>query len=257
MNPVPNWQTTPANVYDEVARLGYGDAYGGVLESYEDAFVAGRVQRMLRGAAIRLGRTARVLDAGCGTGEALGSLNGLPSSHYTGVDISPRMIREAHNRHASCRARFICADFAEYAPAPKPDLIVSLWGPFNYAGLGRSLGWAARALAPGGSLLAVLYGAAHEYSDRALYPPGLRACIPSGINATREGARQAARVAFPAHHIEVLPFSSEAIAKATPSPARWEQDLVRLRVDSGTESRYLLLEVVAAPSAIQEPQEHG
>jgi ubiquinone/menaquinone biosynthesis C-methylase UbiE len=82
-----------AATYDLVA-TSYADALP------DDSYEADLDRAMIADFAARVGRTAarRVLDAGCGAGRMAPVLAGR-GLQYTGVDLSPAMVRTARDRH--------------------------------------------------------------------------------------------------------------------------------------------------------------
>jgi trans-aconitate 2-methyltransferase len=94
-----------------------------------------------------------VVDLGCGPGNSTQLLIArFPDAEVIGVDSSPDMLRQAHQRLPGCR--FIEADLSTWTPEPGTDLLfgnaVFHWVPDHPAVLKRLL----QALAPG-SVLAV------------------------------------------------------------------------------------------------------
>jgi malonyl-CoA O-methyltransferase len=139
----------------------------------------------------------RILDAGCGTGYALGLLSRRrPDARIVAADFAPAMVTAA----MSDRVPGICADIEAL---PFADASFDLyWSSlaFQWCDLDRALREAARVLAPGGRLavsslapgtLAEL-GAAFAGTDRHRhvldFAPGERlasACAEAGLSAPR------------------------------------------------------------------------
>ncbi len=91
----------------------------------------------------------RILDAGCGTGYALGGLaRAYPAATLFALDFAPAMLR----RHPSGAALPVCADI-EHLPVAA-DSLDALWSSYalQWCNPRRALPEMARALAPGGQL---------------------------------------------------------------------------------------------------------
>lgn len=72
-----------------------------------------------------------ILDVGCGFGLLLGHLmeRGYPIKEYVGVDISPKIVEMAREKHP--QARFICADICDNSVSlPRCDYVLTN-GMFN------------------------------------------------------------------------------------------------------------------------------
>lgn len=97
----------------------------------------------------------RLLDMGCGTGQLLDEIQGLPGTtrwDYTGVDAAPAMVAEARRKHPD--ARFECADVMTCAAPPAAFDVVVCAHAFPYmpdksAAFARLASW----LRPGGRML--------------------------------------------------------------------------------------------------------
>ncbi len=73
---------------------------------------------------ITLGAPGRVVDLGCGTGNATPLMRRRwPDARITGVDASPDMLARARETHPD--VTWIEADLAEWAPDEAPDLVFS------------------------------------------------------------------------------------------------------------------------------------
>lgn len=72
---------------------------------------------------------SRVLDLGCGIGDALAALK---PSYGIGVDISGAMVAEASARHPELT--FVAADIED------PDFVGSINGPFDYLVVSEAIG---------------------------------------------------------------------------------------------------------------------
>jgi SAM-dependent methyltransferase len=151
--------------------------------------------RTLSGLLRRRNRAARVLDAGCGTGNtAIALARLLPHVSFTGIDRSRRALavarRTAHTK-GTANVVFQAADLSRPACAPGTlDVVLSLGVvhhmPDRSAALARLREW----LAPGGRLLLWVYGRhgrhAHNLNQRFLKAV-TRGCDP----ARRYAAAQA------------------------------------------------------------------
>lgn len=112
---------------------------------------------------------AYVVDLGCGTGEATGTLlDRWPGARIDGVDVSPDMIDVARSRWRPGRLEFIQADLRTWTPARPVDVLVSnaalQWVPEHLDLLPQLFGW----LAPGGWLAFQVPGNYREPSHRIL-----------------------------------------------------------------------------------------
>ncbi|MEU6144993.1 methyltransferase domain-containing protein [Streptomyces sp. NPDC047081] len=110
---------------------------------------------LFAGAGVRL--ADRVLDVGCGTGEATRIAARIAArGHVVGVDVSAPLLRTARERTASEKLRnvvYVEAD-AEVHPFPRAgfDVILSGGGVTSFADHSAAFGRLARALLPGGRL---------------------------------------------------------------------------------------------------------
>jgi len=100
----------------------------------------------------------RVLDVGCGTGEFAGWLAHETSSNVVGLDLSERMVELTRQRDVDA----VVGD-VQYLPFHNGafDCVTALWMLFHVPDLNRALVEIARALRPGGSLVAVTNGVEH------------------------------------------------------------------------------------------------
>lgn len=94
---------------------------------------------------------ATALDIGCGTGEFTQEL-GKRVSKVCGIDLSPRMIDEANNRHKEDNIDYIVQDFEELSEDIKYDYIVSI-ATFHHLSLEDSLPKISRMLKNNGKLI--------------------------------------------------------------------------------------------------------
>lgn len=73
----------------------------------------------------RLTAGARVLDLGCGTGNAVAvAARAFPASHFTGLDINPDVVAQA-GEHKPVNAEFVVGDAAELRADPPYDVITA------------------------------------------------------------------------------------------------------------------------------------
>ncbi|MFK7885738.1 MAG: methyltransferase domain-containing protein [Gammaproteobacteria bacterium] len=102
-----------ARAFDSAAAT-YDEA--GVVAQQTGAELLGRLEVLAQ-------TPATVLDAGCGTGAALGQLRGrYPAAELIGVDISPEMVARARVAHPSARVE--CLDLHELdLPNESVDLV--------------------------------------------------------------------------------------------------------------------------------------
>ncbi len=110
-------------------------------------------ERVLQREVATLG-PGRVLDLGCGNGANALAL-AAAGWQVTGVDCAASAIAlaRAAARSQGLDARFLCADFSDWQPDARYDLVISTYAlPAGAAGQGM-LRKAAQALRPGGILL--------------------------------------------------------------------------------------------------------
>ncbi|MDX3193999.1 methyltransferase domain-containing protein [Streptomyces sp. MN03-5084-2B] len=73
----------------------------------------------------RLTAGARVLDLGCGTGNAVSvAARAFPASHFTGLDINPNVVEQAQEHHLP-NTEFVVGDAAELTADPPYDVITA------------------------------------------------------------------------------------------------------------------------------------
>jgi 2-polyprenyl-3-methyl-5-hydroxy-6-metoxy-1,4-benzoquinol methylase len=73
----------------------------------------------------RLTAGARVLDLGCGTGNAIAvAARAFPASHFTGLDINASVVEQA-NENKPANADFVVGDAAELSADPPYDVITA------------------------------------------------------------------------------------------------------------------------------------
>ena len=96
----------------------------------------------------------RVLDVGCGNGRYTSALRTrFPRKTYIGIDLSEGLIREAQRNDASIG--FQVANFLEYRPYSRHDLIVMRFLVQHLTNFGDVLEAGERLLRPGGGLLVI------------------------------------------------------------------------------------------------------
>ncbi len=106
-------------------------------------------------------KSVNIVDAGCGEGYFLGSLQKVVASPSYGVDVSKEAIRLAARRHKS--SRWIVANVMRRMPfaCDSLDMILSVLAPRNVEEF-------ARVLKPDGSLMLVVPGPNHLFELRSL-----------------------------------------------------------------------------------------
>lgn len=126
------------------------DAVAELYDRARPAPPAELVEAMLELGGLRPGD--RVLEVGCGTGQATRPLaeSGLA---VEALELGPALAALARERLADCPAvRVLTADFERWTPPRRYDAVVSVQA-FHWIGPERGLPLAAAALRPGGSLL--------------------------------------------------------------------------------------------------------
>lgn len=144
-------------------------AYDAVSSVYDSSFTD-RAAAVETTAAFRLMRrwlrSGAVVDLGCGTGLMLEQLPVSPS-HYTGVDVSARMLDCARSKFP--QHRFVQDDMRCFLDSVQGcSTIVSAFGSFSYVMDPRPVLRSMRsALRPGGSFFVMAYG--RRSADRPGY----------------------------------------------------------------------------------------
>lgn len=98
----------------------------------------------------------KVLDLGCGTGALLDRILRInaPFEKYTGIDISPDMLKRADAKYSDERILFYCLDInSEPLPTENYDLTVSAWAFEHFYDPKSVVIKAWEQLNPGGSML--------------------------------------------------------------------------------------------------------
>lgn len=139
---------------------GRGDA--GAYQRYLGSMDASMRQKVAMTAAHLLGR-GRVADMGMGSGAGTAALAALyPELTVVGVDVDPRMVELAREKHALPNLSFVVGDIAERVFPPRSlDGIfdssvlhhVTSFGGYDHARAGRALAAQAEALADHGVLI--------------------------------------------------------------------------------------------------------
>ena len=146
----------PANRDQVQAWDGDEGAYWADHADYFDRSVAAYHQRLLAAAAI--GRTERVLDIGCGTGQTTrDAARAAPRGSALGVDLSARMLEVARRQAAVeglANVEFEQAD-AQIHPFPTEgfEVAISRTGAMFFGDLTAAFTNISRALGPGGRLV--------------------------------------------------------------------------------------------------------
>jgi ubiquinone/menaquinone biosynthesis C-methylase UbiE len=183
----------------------------------------------------RLGRGGDVIDYACGTG-LLSIAAAQRGARVVGVDLSAGMLAEARAKAAAARleVRFVQADAESWAPPARAfDAVVAGYLP-KYVAMDRWLPHAARALRPGGLLLAYDFTYPANLAARAAWEAWWRrlgprlatqpawgevaAELPALIRRTRWlPAMQAAlpRHGFSGVRVRALTFGAAALVEAT------------------------------------------
>lgn len=108
--------------------------------------------------AVAEGGPARVLDAGCGTGDLSERLQQLLAVDLVALDLSPRMVELAHARGLKAmRGDIEALPFAD----EEFDCVLANRILYHVPNLDKGLAEIARMLRPGGTLVAVTYGTEH------------------------------------------------------------------------------------------------
>ena len=150
----------PANLEQARSWDGDGGAYWAANTSRFDKAVASHHERLMAAATIR--RAERVLDIGCGTGEATRDAAwAAADGAVLGVDLSGQMIELARRLAAEqgiTNARFEQADAQVYRfPSSSFDVAISRTGTMFFANPGAAFANIAQALAPGGRLAILVW----------------------------------------------------------------------------------------------------
>lgn len=105
----------------------------------------------------------RVLDVGCGHGRLAALLGRFPLESYTGIDLSSEAVQQAQEADIA-GARFEEADFDEWEPPERFDLIVFVDSLYYAENPVATLRRYAEALSPDGFFVVSMY----RYSNNAL-----------------------------------------------------------------------------------------
>ncbi|OGC95081.1 MAG: hypothetical protein A2W25_04780 [candidate division Zixibacteria bacterium RBG_16_53_22] len=131
------------------------NAYGEFSQYYDllgwGAFARNCAVRLRAFFKLRGAKPQNILDLACGTGELEKAL-GMSKIAFTGVDLSPGMIREAGRKYP--RGKFIVGDAASVRLREKFEMVVLLFDSANhmksFSHLSQVFRNARRHLAPGG-----------------------------------------------------------------------------------------------------------
>ncbi len=170
-------------------------------------WLAGMHRRTAARVAAVLPRGGRLLDIGCGPGRLLAQVAAQrPDASLTGVDLSERMVELATARLGgdAGRARVLRGDAAALpVPDGSADVITAVLTAHHWEDLTRGVDEAARALAPGGTVLVVemrgparhvsraLRGALGQVDRRTVWAVGLP--LLHGLRASRDQGVDRAR----------------------------------------------------------------
>jgi SAM-dependent methyltransferase len=117
----------------------------------------------------------RVLEVGCGPGEAADRIAGETGADVVAIDISPRMVEIA-------RGQGVDAHVADVQDLPFDDssfdLALAAWMLFHVPDLDRALSELRRVLVPGGRLVAVTNSELHLSEARELAGINMRGRVP-------------------------------------------------------------------------------
>lgn len=120
-----------------------------------------------------------IVDCPCGAGAALRELTPDRAVRYVGVDLSPAMLRRAHNRVRKRGLTQVELIRGDATAIPLPDgsagLFLSYWGLHCFDDPGAALDEAARVLEPGGTLVGSTFLLGREtLGQRLLIRPGFQ-----------------------------------------------------------------------------------
>jgi ubiquinone/menaquinone biosynthesis C-methylase UbiE len=146
----------PSNVEQLAAWDGDAGAYWAARADRFDEGVAGYRDQFLAAAAI--GATAKVLDVGCGSGQATrDAARCATAGSALGVDLSARMIELARQRAASEQVANVTFHQADAQVHPFPDhsftIAISRHGAMFFRDAPTAFTNLARAISPGGRLV--------------------------------------------------------------------------------------------------------
>jgi SAM-dependent methyltransferase len=118
-----------------------------------------------------------IVDCPCGAGAAFAAMPRNGSRSYTGVDLSPAMLRRAERRAAAldgARIELLRGDAASLPlPSDHADLFLSYWGLHCFEDPAAALREAARVTKPGGRLVGSTFVRGARLRQRLLIRPGL------------------------------------------------------------------------------------
>ena len=144
-----------------------------VWDGDEGAYFAAHADRFNRGVALHhrrlldaaaIGTSDRVLDVGCGTGQATrDAARAAPEGHVLGVDLSAVMLDYARRRAAAERLGNVAFEQADAQIHPFRadafDVVISRFGCMFFAGLRAAFANIVRAVRPGGRVVLLTWQA--------------------------------------------------------------------------------------------------
>ena len=125
-----------------------------LLEAQTDVFFPHEIEFFL--SCPPWSRARAVLDVGCGNGYYLSKLKTFfPQKSYTGIDVAPRLVDIAGSNAASAGIAFHAADFFDYRPDQRFDVVLMRLIGQHMRGIGDVLERAGELLNEGGSVVVI------------------------------------------------------------------------------------------------------
>lgn len=219
--PAPEPGVIVAEAFDAIADH-YDSAYQDARCRAEDRLLKDRLHVFLRG----VPATGTVLDLGCGTGLFL-KLTLWPQCLYTGIDISPEMLR--HAREAFPRGHFIEAAMEDHLPSAGGfSAVVSLYALSYVATPQHAINEVARLLRPGGRCFLVVYAPRwyRAYSHRIPAvdlptSPAAWSCWQAMTRMRDAGLHDVRLSAFSMLPTALIPFETTRLARRFPGLGRY------------------------------------
>lgn len=148
-----------SNYYDEVADI-YSDLYSDKLSQAENQIIKEMMQENLPG------KNVNVLDLGSGHGLALDLMHW---DQYTGIDISPDMVKQAKKQHP--KAKFEVGDMEKLRfNNDSFDYVISLFGSVSHSlSPYQTISEIYRVLKPGGKIFIMLYSQYSMHNIRSVF----------------------------------------------------------------------------------------